>query len=813
MILKNVIKHWESIKFSFKILFLITHTVNCVNKPLVFIPICLIVSCLTVPMVVCPSTHVVASLKQFHSENNVASTTLSVLVVLMELPDDPRYPTHTLQYFEDLFFSTSSMSVSQYFRNATYGKVILEGKILGWFQAKHDLAYYGAGGRLENVDILPDYIVNESRTQALKVGEDPEDYDLFVVIHSGDGQEYSGNSDDLWSHKFDLRRSGLPSVEYSMNHEFVTYDTPSHELGHGLYFPDLYDHANNFKHIFAGPYCLMAYGEGHFSIWNKYYSHISRTDSAQFLNDTHRLQISDFTSDTIVAINPIAIPEPTGIMWLELAWNSSGFDNQELGRGWTVSVRENLDFDRFLPKHGVVIAEIQVGRRTSQIQTDQLIPNVYPPFNVIDAHPETSENKEDAAFSLVNGDIGTYCSGDGWAVQLIERFDNLSYSLRVTNENNIPQLEIIDPNQPLNGEYNVQISATAESPSAISQIEISIDNGPWMECTPDPDLEGTFSFSWNTFESREGTHLIRARAITDDSIPYIGYSPVITVEVDNTAGSILIIDDDLGRSSEINVLSALDELGYFGQYEIMKTTNFTEAEITAEDMMDYETVIWVGNPSITPVSNSHINYNEFKEIKKYLDFSTEENPSHIIFMSNYNIFDFSNQGFSVYSETDDIFRAQSPHNFRAPVTLLQGLSFLEDLPPFILGPTDSVRANRSSDGEVVKLLSGAVPILEDEDPEFQGYGTKGYYVDNGEYKLINFLFQPELVPETVLPQLLNLSLNYLLEPNNSTFTTFTTTPSETVPSTSGIDPLYFFGMLSLGVLSIFVYVRKFNDRS
>lgn len=760
-------------------------------------------------MVICPSNNVIISLKQPQFENRVISATLTVLVVLMELPDDPHYATHTLQYFEDLFFSTTSMSVHQYFKNTTYEEVILEGEILGWYQAEHDLAYYGAGGRLENVDIRPDYLVNESRAQALSAGKDPADYDLFIVIHSGDGQEYSGNSDDIWSHKFDLRRFELGSVEYSINHEFVTYITPSHELGHELYFPDLYDHANNFQHIFAGPYCLMAYGEGHFSIWNKYYSHVSRMDSAQLLNDTYRLQISNFTNDTIVTVNPIAIPEPTGIMWLELAWNSSGFSNQDLGRGWIVTVRENVDYDRFLPKYGVIIAKIQVGHRTSQIQTDQLYPNVYPPMNVIDAHPETTENKEDAAFSLANGDVGTY-SGEEWAVQLIEKFDNLSYSLRVTDKINIPKVEVFKPSQSVKGEHDFIISASTDSSYSISQTEISIDNGPWLKCTPHPDLDGNFSFRLNTLELREGTHLIRARAKDNASIPYVGYSLFTTFEVDNSDGLILVIDDDLGRSSELSVLSALDEMGYFGQYEVVRTTSLTESEITAEAMMDYESIIWVGNPSITPIINSHINHNEFKEIKRYLDSSTIDNPSRIIFMSNYNIFDFSNQGSNVHNEIDDIFRARSPTNFRAPVSLLQGFNFLKDLSSFTLGSTDSVRANRSSDGEVVTLLSGAVPILKDKNPEFQGYATKGYFVDNGKYKLINFLFQPELVPDTVLPQLLHLSLIYLSEPNNSTFTTFTTTSSNKIPSTSGIEPFHFFGMLIIGVCCLLT-MRKFNE--
>ncbi len=720
----------------------------------------------------------------------------------MELPDDPRHPTHTIQYYENLFFSSETNSVSQYFLNTSYGEVILEGEILGWFQAKHNLSHYGAGERLGSIPTVDSVyygLADEARTLAINAKKDPQKYDLLIVIHSGDGQEYSGNSNDIWSHK------GSYPIEYSMNHEYVNYVTPSHELGHKLNFPDLYDY-KSYQNIFAGPYDIMAYGEGHFSIWNKYYSQISQSNSVQFLSNTHRLQISNFTMDTIATINPLALTEPSGFMWLELGWDSTGFINPEHGRGWTITVRENIDFDRYLPKHGIVIAEIQVGPRASnQIQVGS---DEWPPWNVIDAHPETSGNKEDAAFSLVDGDIGTYCSNKGWAIQVIEKYENFSYCLRVTNESKIPQVEIEPPNNSIKGYYDLVVTTTGPLTSNISQTEISIDNGPWQTCNP-AALEGTYNFRWNTIGVREGTHLVRARVSDNANIPYIGYSSFINVEVDNIDGIILVVDDDLGHASENSVLSALDELDYLGQYEILQTSSLTDAEITAEEMRDYEYVIWIGNPAITPISNSHINYNEFKEIKQYLESSTPMDPSRIILMSNYNIFDFSNQGSKVHDEIDEIFRARSPTNFRASITELTGLDFLEKLPPFTLGSTDSLRANRSSDGEVVKLLSGTVPILEDKFPEFLGYGTKGYYIDTGEYKLINFLFQPEMVPDTILPNLLNLSINYLDQPNNSTFITRSTKLSETSSSTGGVEPLFFIGILVIGVLSIFLYNRKF----
>ncbi len=740
-----------------------------------------------------------------NTKQKISATTLDVLVVLMELPNDPHHPSHTIQYYEDLFFSTNDTdSVSQYFYNVSYGEVLLEGDVLGWYQAEHNLEYYGQGTRIHpGQDINPVSLVNESRIFATNDGFNPLNYDSFIIIHSGDGQEYSGNSNDLWSHKFGLSYydNGYKYLEYTMNHEYVDYETPSHELGHALYFPDLYDH-EEYKHDFAGPYAMMDGGGGHFSIWNKYYSKISRPDSAQFLTDDYRLQIGNYSEDTYATVNPLAIGEPKGKMWLELGWNNSGFSNPNYGRGWTVTVRENIDYDTYLTKYGVVIAEIQVGPRNSgEIQV--LYPEDSPPWNVIDSRPETSENKDDAAFSFANGDVSTFRSGHGWAAQLLERYDNLSYRIRVTDEKNIPSVSLISPTQSISGQYNLLIDANSNSTSTISNVEISIDYKSWQSCSFDSN-SNRYSFNWNTTNEREGTHILRARAKDNAEIPYQGFSEFVIIEIDNTAGSILVVDDDLGRFSEENVLAALDEIGLLGEYEIKKTTSFTEAEISSEEMSRYECVFWIGNPAISPLSNSHINYNEFKEIKRYLENSTIDRRSSIVFMSSYNIFDFSNQGEEIHNEIDDIFRARSPVNFRAPVNQLLGQDFLTELPPFVLGNTDTVRANRSSDGEVVTLLAGVVPILEDEDPIFPGYGTKGYYVDTGSYKLVNYLFQPEMVPEPILTQLLNSTLDFLQLPNNSTLSSSSSSNHQNTPLNFEPIILGAFAISSIG-LAVFLF--------
>ncbi|MHA2094722.1 MAG: hypothetical protein ACW98F_08835, partial [Candidatus Hodarchaeales archaeon] len=203
------------------------------------------------------------------------------------------------------------------------------------------------------------------------------------------------------------------------------------------------------------------------------------------------------------------------------------------------------------------------------------------------------------------------------------------------------------------------------------------------------------------------------------------------------------------------------------------------------------------------------NYNEFQEIKAYFnsDLGEERSPG-IIFMSSYTIFDFSNQGAEYQNEYRDYFKAESIKNFRSPATLLEGSLFLEELPQFTLGNSNTLRATRGSDGELVNLLAGATAILVDIDPQFPSYSTKGYFVDNGQFKLINYQFQPDMVPEDVLPQLIELSLDYMDIPANGTEVTTTT---DSAPSV--IDPVPIIGIFGGGGLVASVLFMKFKPKA
>ena len=142
-----------------------------------------------------------ASMLETNSIKNTDATTLTVLIVLMELPDDPHHPDHTTTYYQDLFFSDKTDTVKQYYLNVSYGEVSLVGDVIGWKTTKHFRSYYGQGARTSQegyTDAWPDELVYEAYNYSIEEGNDPTTYDLFVVLHSGDGQEYSGSYPNGW---------------------------------------------------------------------------------------------------------------------------------------------------------------------------------------------------------------------------------------------------------------------------------------------------------------------------------------------------------------------------------------------------------------------------------------------------------------------------------------------------------------------------------------------------------------------------------------------------------------------------------------
>lgn len=200
-----------------------------------------------------------------------------VIVVLVDFSD--KAMSATVDHFKDLFFSTGVLpngSVKEYYKEVTNGLVDITGDVVGTYRMPQTLGWYANGnfgigrptGTTRARDLARDAAV--AADPAVNFGPYDNDgngfVDAFIVVHAGRGGEETGNSGDIWSHKW-----ALPSVHTADTTKIFGYLTIpedaklgvcAHELGHLLFgFPDLYDTDDTSEGI--GNWCLMAGGS-----WN-----------------------------------------------------------------------------------------------------------------------------------------------------------------------------------------------------------------------------------------------------------------------------------------------------------------------------------------------------------------------------------------------------------------------------------------------------------------------------------------------------------------------------------------------------------------
>jgi immune inhibitor A len=200
-----------------------------------------------------------------------------VFVVLIDFPD--RGFGEQPARFQDLFFSTgvvSTGSVTEYYRDVTGGLVEITGEVVGPLTMPQPLSWY-ANGNFGIGNPSGEPRANIMAQDAVKAADpvvnlkpydnDGDGYvDAFVIVHAGRGGEETGDSSDIWSHKWVLPEEydadGTKVYGYLTIPEDAKLGVSAHELGHLLFgFPDLYD--TDYTSEGIGNWCLMAGGS-----WN-----------------------------------------------------------------------------------------------------------------------------------------------------------------------------------------------------------------------------------------------------------------------------------------------------------------------------------------------------------------------------------------------------------------------------------------------------------------------------------------------------------------------------------------------------------------
>lgn len=273
-------------------------------------------------------------------------------------------------FFDSLLFDSSgSSTVKHYFNEISNTQIDLVTvnlpSSLGWNTAPQTYAYYvngqnGTGGYPHNSQKLIEDLVDlvNPTVNFSNYDNDADGFvDCLLVIHSGTGAEMSGNSNDIWSHKWGISPKLVDGVRvstYTVQPEFwtapgdMTIGVYSHELCHGFGLPDLYDtYTPNGNSFGAGKWCVMAYG-----CWN---GPSGRGGSPSHPCAWSRIHMG-LASASVVSSNITARtiqPVETGGTIYRL-WTSGGGGNEH----FLVENRQKSGYDSYLPASGLLIWHI-----------------------------------------------------------------------------------------------------------------------------------------------------------------------------------------------------------------------------------------------------------------------------------------------------------------------------------------------------------------------------------------------------------------------------------------------------------------------
>eukprot|EP00775_Hariotina_reticulata_P010024 gene10024-10179_t len=182
---------------------------------------------------------------------------INVLVILVDFPDKPFSPASTKEHFQNLFFSTSELSVNEYYKKVSNGAISMTGAVTGPYRMPFNLSYYannesGTSLREPNARTMAQHAVEAMNADR----------------SSGSLSHYDNNGKNIWSLKWVLpnryrtRDNGPYIYSFLTVPEDCQLGVCAHEVGHLVFgWPDLYDTDNSSEGL--GSWCLMAGGS-----WN-----------------------------------------------------------------------------------------------------------------------------------------------------------------------------------------------------------------------------------------------------------------------------------------------------------------------------------------------------------------------------------------------------------------------------------------------------------------------------------------------------------------------------------------------------------------
>lgn len=218
-----------------------------------------------------------------------------ILVLCVDFNDRPATISTATIY--NRFFSDIGKSLKNYYKEVSYNQYIPEGDVHGWYRAPHNSTWYtsnnyGGGTYPFDVRKLVEDVIDIASTDPNInwpfFDTNNNGYlDNVIIIHSGAEAAATANVNDFWAHVwetvFPKTIQGKTIQTYALSAEYIyspiapqVCGVDTHEFGHLLGLPDLYDYSGNSNGV--GDYSIMGGGSWtdfgitptHLDAWSKY---------------------------------------------------------------------------------------------------------------------------------------------------------------------------------------------------------------------------------------------------------------------------------------------------------------------------------------------------------------------------------------------------------------------------------------------------------------------------------------------------------------------------------------------------------------
>lgn len=387
------------------------------------------------------------------------SGSLKIVVIAAEFSDVPN--TTSTATLRSEFFQLGRASLASYYQEDAFGKITVTGDVFGWFKLPYPESHYGmdctgiddAGCTGQDMSWQ---IAQDAALSAHKAGVQFSNYDYYIFVHSGNGEESSGVKNDVWSVTYlggvDVNPcpnetcSDRTLLKFNIDPESeaggaVPIGVYCHEFGHQLGLPDLYN--TNTGQTILGPWSLMDKG-----LWNGN----PPGSSPSHMDAWSKIQLG-FFSGSMVATANAGVTSTFTIDPTEVYSSNVHAVEVPLGTGsppsryYIIEVRSGAGFDSGLPTTGVLILYVDSTQIVGKIR-------------IINGHPSVAD-LEGATWNVGQTFTDT---ANGWAVTVTGKSGN-SYQVSVNRGGGQPP----PIQQPQNQTYiDLAVASVSAQPQVIT---------------------------------------------------------------------------------------------------------------------------------------------------------------------------------------------------------------------------------------------------------------------------------------------------------------------------------------------------------